>query len=251
MDQTWLLAVFLLSVRITALSMLAPVLGGSYVSPSIRLAISLVLGMALVQKTTPVSAHILDSSATIVLAIAREATLGATMALGVNMAFAIFGLGARIVDVQIGYGMGQVFDPMTRQQLPIISAIVNWLALIAFLLLGGYYNFIQGMSMSVLEIPPGHGWNSQSALQDVVTVGGKMFSLGFLMFAPVISAITLIEVGFGVISKSLPQLNVLAIAIPVKVLVGLALLALWVTRSTSSMEQAFRTAFSVWEALWH
>lgn len=77
-----------------------------------------------------------------------------------------------------------------------------------------------------------------------------MFSLGFAMVAPVVFCLTLVEMGLGVLSRNLPQMNTLVVGVPIKVMVGLASLGAWAAFSGTVMERAYASTFATWGALW-
>jgi flagellar biosynthesis protein FliR len=218
MDAGWLVAALLLSVRLGALALMAPPLGGAMVPPTVRVAV--VLSWATVFATASPAAQAargtLPGLGWLITAAASEAALGAVMALGLNMAFAMFSFGARLVDVQIGFGMGQVFDPMTRQQLPILGAVFTQVALVGFFLLDGHHALLRGVALSLEAAPPGQAWALAPLLPAVVRQVGQMFSLGFAMVAPVVFCLTLVELGLGVLSRNLPQMNTLVVGVPMK-----------------------------------
>lgn len=217
--------------------------------PTVRVAVVLafsgVLALAL-----PVGASVGQLGLVQVLpAMLREAALGACLALGLNMAFAIFTLGARLVDVQIGFAVGQVYDPLTHQQMPVLTAVFAQLATVGFFLLDGHHALMRGLVLSLESAPLGQDWALSTLLPAVVRQTSQMFSLGFAMMAPVVFCLTLVELGLGFLSRNLPQLNVLVLGIPIKVVVGLLALALW-TGSSAHMARAYGSAFTMWSALW-
>jgi flagellar biosynthesis protein FliR len=249
LDVGWLVAALLLSVRLGTLVLMAPPLGGAMVPPTVRVAIVLgwsavlALGSAHATPTWPTTGELLA-------ACFSEVALGAAMALGLNMAFAIFAVGARLIDVQIGFGMGQVFDPMTRQQQPVLSAIFTQLALVGFFLLDGHHGLLRGIALGIESVPPGHAWSTAAMLPAVARQAGQMFSLGFAMVAPVVFCLTLVEMGLGVLSRNLPQMNTLVVGVPIKVVVGLSALAMWATVGGPAMAKAYTTGFAMWGAIW-
>lgn len=249
LDIGWLVAALLLSVRLGTLVLMAPPLGGAMVPPSVRVAV--VLGWAAVLALGTVhGAPTWPTSSELLASCFSEAALGAAMALGVNMAFAIFAVGARLIDVQIGFGMGQVFDPMTRQQQPVLSAVFTQLALVGFFLLDAHHGLLRGIALSIESVPAGQAWSMVAMLPAVARQAGQMFSLGFAMVAPVVFCLTLVELGLGVLSRNLPQMNTLVVGVPIKVVVGLSALAMWATVGGPSMARAYTTGFAMWGALW-
>lgn len=258
-DVGWLVAVWLLSMRLGSMVLMSPPLGGGMVPPSVRVAI--VLSWAAVLASGSAGVFAPDASAAssvgtwptlgaLVSMSAREVMLGALMALGLNLAFAVFSAGARLVDIQIGFGVGQVLDPLTRQQLPVLTAIATQTSVLGFFLLDGHHALLRGVSMSLEAIPPGQAWSLALALPALVRQAGEVFSLGFAMVAPVVFCLTLVELGIAVLSRNLPQVNALVLGIPIKVFVGLSVMALWATGSGHVMQRAYTSAFALWEASW-
>jgi flagellar biosynthetic protein FliR len=254
MDAGWLVAALLLSVRLGALALMAPPLGGAMLPPTVRVAVVLSWAAVLAVDSPGMPAlaagGALSGLGGLIAAAASEAALGAVMALGLNMAFAMFSFGARLADVQIGFGMGQVFDPMTRQQLPILGAVFTQVALVGFFLLDGHHALLRGVVLSLEATPPGQAWSLGPLLPALARQAAQMFSLGFAMVAPVVFCLTLVEVGLGVLSRNLPQMNTLVVGVPVKVVVGLSALGLWAVGSGAVMQRAYASTFAMWGALW-
>jgi flagellar biosynthesis protein FliR len=248
MDVGWLVAALLLSVRLGTLVLMAPPLGGAMVPATVRVAI--VLGWAAALALGSGSASAWPTAGELLAACFSEVALGAVMALGLNMAFAIFAVGARLIDVQIGFGMGQVFDPMTRQQQPVLSAVFTQLALVGFFLLDGHHGLLRGIALSIESVPPGHAWSTAAMLPALARQAGQMFSLGFAMVAPIVFCLTLVELGLGVLSRNLPQMNTLVVGVPIKVVVGLSALAMWATVGGPAIAKAYTTGFAMWGAIW-
>ena len=240
-------AFLLLATRFGALLLMSPPIGGGAVPPSVRVAVVVALA-ACFSSLVPAPAQGWDVWH-IALALAGEAALGSTMALGLNLAFAAFAIGARILDTQIGFGIGQVFNPLTRQQAPILTGVFAQLALVLFFTTDAPDGVLRGVVLSIQAYPPGSAWSLQSAFVPVVGQAAGLFALGFAMVAPVVFCLLLVELGLGVISRSLPQMNMFAMSIPIKVVVGLTALAIWTTGSLSLLLRTHTAVFRGWEAM--
>jgi len=75
------------------------------------------------------------------------------------------------------------------------------------------------------------------------------FSLGFAMVAPVVLCLLLVEVSLGVLARNMPQMNMFALAIPVKVIVGLGALSISIVGIASILSRVNSTIFKAWEAM--
>jgi flagellar biosynthetic protein FliR len=241
------LAFALLATRFGALMLMSPPIGGGAVPAPVRVAVVVALSACFSTLVpTPGAGW---TAWGVVSALFGELALGATMALGLNLAFAAYSVGARVLDTQIGFGIGQVLNPLTRQQAPILTGIFSQIALVLFFTTDAPDGLLRGMVLSVQSYPPGRQWPLDAALLPVIGQVSGLFALGFAMVAPVVFCLLLVELGLGVISRSLPQMNMFVMGIPIKVLVGLTALALWTTGSVQLLSRTHGALFRGWEAM--
>ncbi|HEX7888069.1 MAG TPA: flagellar biosynthetic protein FliR [Ramlibacter sp.] len=246
LGQAWITSVMLLAVRIAALLFLTPVLYAVSMPAPVRLAI--VLGLACVI-ALPLAgsgtAAVVDVGA-LIQAVLVEASIGATLGLGVLAAFAGFGLAGRLIDIQVGFGIAQVFDPLTRSRLPILSAIFGLFAAVFFFTIEGHHALMRGLAYSVELFPIGQGWTPAAAAEPVLKQFGALFALGFALAAPVVLGLLLVEFALGVVSRNLPQMNMLAMGIPVKIAAGLLALSVWATGFGAPASRLYAAIYQSW-----
>lgn len=237
----------LVSMRMAGLLLLAPPFSSLTVPVMVRGAFVLGLSAALWPAHASAVTSELPWSTLFTWAVLEFAT-GALMALGVNIGFAAFAVGARILDVQIGFGIGQVLDPSTKQRMPVLTAAFVLLAPVLFVLTDCHHVMLRAMSRGLERFPPGVTWSAESAAQAVWPLAQGMFTLGLAMVAPIVFCLVLVELALGVVSRNLPQMNVFILGIPIKVLSGLAALGAWMAAATSPMTRVFDAIFRGWEA---
>ncbi|HSV34273.1 MAG TPA: flagellar biosynthetic protein FliR [Ramlibacter sp.] len=241
--------VFLLTLRLGALLLLTPILYAAGMPPTVR--VLLVVGLAaalalgLPESAAP-SAQLLTSVGLLEAAVA-ELALGATLALGIFIAFAAISMAGRLIDVQIGFGMAQVFDPATQRQIPILTAAFNQLGVLVFFLVNGHHALLRGVAYTLERYPPGRPWPVESAAPMVAKQMASLFSLGFALAAPVVVCLLLVELAMGVVARNLPQMNMFVIGIPVKIVVGLVLLSVWFAGLGDAMSRTYGFIFRSWE----
>ena len=249
-SHAWLAHSFLLATRLGGLLLMTPPrLGAQAIPAVVRVAFIFALAALLAAALPPQADTSLAAPGDFIAAAVTEFGLGATMALGISFAFAAFAVGARILDVQIGFGIGQVFDPVTQQQLPVLSGAVGQLAAVLFFVSDSHLTVFRGLALSIERFPPGSGWPLQAAIGPVLQQASAMFTLGFAMVAPVVFCLALIDLGLGVLARNLPQMNMFVLGIPIKVAAGLAALALWLTASVGVVARINASIFSGWEAM--
>lgn len=251
--QAFAATALLLATRLGALLLATPPFGALAVPASVRLLVVLALAAVLAPAVDPAAAVAAAADlGTLLAALAGEAALGLTMALGVALAFAAFQIGARLLDVQIGFGIGQVFDPATRQQLPVLAGLAAPLALVLFVTADAHHAMLRAVAVGLERFPPGAPWPLGSALDaaigPVLVQASAAFSLGFALVAPVVFALALVDLGLGVLARNLPQMNMFVLGIPVKVVAGVAALSLWVAGAGPVVAKIHATMLAGWSA---
>lgn len=105
----------------------------------------LILALTVMMLLAFPSMRVMDASDTASLFVAMlcELMLGAVMGLSILLAFAAFSVAGALLDVQIGYGIAQVIDPVTRRQLPILTSLFNQVAVLVFFLVNGHHALLR------------------------------------------------------------------------------------------------------------
>lgn len=248
LDSVWLTHVLLVAVRLGALFVMAPVFGGIAMPTQARMVLILSLSAMLASGLVPSVAAASPADASLVLMALREAAVGAAMAFGLFTAFAAFQFAGKLLDVQIGFGLGAVFDPATRAQSSLLGGAFNTLALVLFFLANGHHMMLRAVAYSLQKVPPGQwpaGWGPQIFLDQF----GVMFVLGLTLVAPVMLALLLVDFGLGVVSRTMPQLNVFTVGIPAKIVVGMLVLLATLAPMAAVIERMFNTLFRFWQQL--
>jgi flagellar biosynthesis protein FliR len=247
-DPRLVLTVFLLACRIGATLLLTPLLG-SGVPVQVRVLVVIVLAAALSGPAGARYGGALDLGG-VFGGMVSELLLGAILAFGVHSAFAVFAMAGKLLDVQTGFGLGSVFDPVSRAKTPILATALNMLAVTAFFALDGHHALLRGLVFSIEQAPVGVFVVPQ--LEPLVRQFGAVFTLGLAIIAPVFVCLFVVELATAVMSRVLPQANVLVAVMPVKIVVGLSVLAVSLPNFGPVMQRAYASVFIFWqEALRH
>lgn len=239
----------LLSVRVAALLLCTPLLRAARVPGSAQLLLVFGLSMLVAQSLGIASTEELSTTGDLIDAVVMELVLGATLGLGVSVALAAFSLAGRMLDVQIGFGLAQVFDPGTNRQVSVLDSAFNHAAVLLFLLLQGHHALLRALAISVERFPPGSSWHLALAADAVFAQAAGLFSLGFALAAPVVFCVLLVELALGVLGRNLPQMNMFVLALPIKIAVGLVALSLWFLAIEGVTTNVFATIETTWTRL--
>jgi flagellar biosynthetic protein FliR len=248
LGEGWIVAVLLLSTRVAAALLFTPVLYAAAMPALVRVLLVVALSCALALPFAHAAGATPADWMALAAAGVREATLGATLGLGVLVAFAGFALAGRLLDVQVGFGMAQVLDPLTRSRVPVLSSLFAVLAAVFFFLVDGHHALLRGLAYSIERFPPGQGAAFTTAGDAIAREVAALFGLGFALAAPVILALLLVEFALGVLARTLPQMNVLLLGLPVKIVAGLLALSLWIAGFGAPASRLYAQIAKAWAA---
>ena len=138
-----------------------------------------------------------------------------------------FVLAGQIVAMQTGLGFASMVDPVNGLNVPAVGQFYLILATLLFWALDGHLVLIQMVVHSFTTIPIGYGWLDVIHYQNIANWGGWMFSTAMILSLPPVTAMLLINITFGILTRAAPQLNVFTIGFPITMTSGLFIM--WVT----------------------
>ncbi|MCH2172756.1 flagellar biosynthetic protein FliR [Myxococcota bacterium] len=247
-DAQFWVVVLLVSIRVGAVMLFTPVFAMTRVPIRIQvmmtlgLAFMLTLGMNLESIPADLSLAWLFRSA------ALEILTGGLLAFGVAATFGAFLLGGRVLDFQLGFGVANLIDPATRAAAPLLGTLLNLAAVTTFFLVDGHHLLVRGLAYSLSRIPPGQGL-ADFDVGLVVAQFGAMFTFGIAVVAAPIFTLLLIDTAMAVAGRTMPQVNMFILGIPIKVLVGLSVLAITLTQAGPLYERIYTSIFTYWDAV--
>jgi flagellar biosynthesis protein FliR len=246
LDTGWLVVVFLISLRLGALFALAPGLGSIRAPGAFRVFLVIALAAALVPFAAPAPpAAIAASPGALLSAALNEIVVGGLLAFGLFAAFGAFMVAGRAIDMQIGFGVANLLDPVLRTHGPLVGTALNLMGLAVFLAADGHHLLLRGVALSFERVPPGTGLPSVDVAAFAAQFG-VAFSLGLAIAAPVLVLLLMIDLGLSVMSRTMPQWNVFFVSMPVKIFAGLAMLALSIPHLGPVMNRLFASIFDFW-----
>lgn len=160
------------------------------------------------------------------LYILQQVLIGLAMGVIFMVVFQAFVLAGSLIAMGMGLAFASMVDPGTGVQAPIVSQYFSIIATLLFLALNGHLLVIQTVVDSFEYLPVGAHFLTTDSLKLIFEFGLYMFSAGVLIALPAITALLLINIAFGVVTRAAPALNIFAVGFPVTLLTGLVLLSL-------------------------
>ena len=223
--EAQLLIWFVAMIRPGAAMMAAPLLGATTVPLQVRIILSLAIGVpaaAAVKIGLPPDGMMSLGG---LLLIAGEIVLGVAFGLALQIAVAAALIAGETISNTMGLGFASMQDPMSGHSSTAIGQYLSVLATTLFLVSNGHLALIATVIESFRTFPPGSAWLTPGAMRGFVDYGGLMFAGGLSVALPVASALVLVQLVMGSITRSAPALNLFAIGIPATILAGIVLLA--------------------------
>ncbi len=231
----------ILIARPATLVAAAPVFGGTFAPTQVRLGLSILLAILIAPMVPPMA---LQSTVGLGLLVAREMAIGLVMALALRAVIAGAELGGHLTGNQLMLSYGSVVDPQGGVRNNIIANLYGNLTLLTFLAINGHHALLRALVASYVALPIGTGGVAPSLAASVTQLLGIVFVLGVRLAAPLVVVMVLVEVGMALMARVAPSLNLMAVAPPVRIVVGLLAVAAMVpllpsvvTRASSSIAQ--------------
>ena len=153
-----------------------------------------------------------------------EMGLGYILGLVVNIFFIIPLVGGELIDVQMGMSMGKTYDPGSQSSVSVTASMLNILMMLLFLVANGHQTLLRIFLVSGEIVPFGTVALGETVYAAVAELFLDCVLMSIKLCMPVLAAELLGQVGMGILMKVIPQINVFAINIELKVIIGLSLL---------------------------
>jgi flagellar biosynthesis protein FliR len=163
------------------------------------------------------------------LGVARELLVGFSIGLGATLIFAGVQLAGEIADIQMGLGMANIIDPITNNQISVMGQYYFLVATLVFIVADGHYILIKGIVDSFGVVPLGQAHLNVALGTKMMSLFSQMFFIAFRVGAPVIGALFITNMALGVVARTVPQMNVFIVGMPLNLAVGFLITAVSMT----------------------
>lgn len=216
----------IIMVRVGPLIFLMPVFSNTSVPAQVKIMFTLLTALLLLP-IVPVSPDALPQTVVgFVVFVAREFAFGAVLAFFAGLIFAATELAGQMVSVAMGLGMAGTMDPQFGTQVSLVGTLWNIIALLIFLSLDGHHILFKILVESFTWLHPGGTNFTEASFRGVMAGVSHMFVLGIQIMAPAAAALFFSHVAMGIIAKTVPQIPIMIVAMPVNIALGLVFIGL-------------------------
>ncbi|MEX0587116.1 MAG: flagellar biosynthetic protein FliR [Pirellulales bacterium] len=224
--RQYLVAGMLVLARVTGLVMSAPILGMQEAPMRIRglFALALTLLVLPSQWNTPVEnpKTLFDMS----VLIGQEALVGLALGLGLMVLLGGIQVAGQLIGQISGMSLAEIFNPAFEDNVPFFSQLLFLVTVAVFLGIGGHRQIVSALMDTFVAVPLATGGLGDSIAHTMTTLVAQSFTLGVRAAAPVVTALLLATIVMGLLSRTLPQLNLMVLGFGINALVGIGATAL-------------------------
>jgi flagellar biosynthesis protein FliR len=212
----------LLLVRPGMLVLIAPGIGGQHIPAPAKIALTAFIALGLLPSVT-VPRELPELS--MALVIGREIAIGMSLAFVLRALIVAAEFAGHLSGQQIGFSYGATIDPQSGVRNNMLAILYGSLATLGFLAINGHHAVLRALAESYSGLPIGIGHLNASIVGSVRDIFALVFIVGARLAAPIIVVLLIVELAVGLISRSSPSLSFMVIGYPIRIVVGLMLLA--------------------------
>jgi flagellar biosynthetic protein FliR len=217
--EAWVAQGFFPFARIGACIMVAPVFGARFVPVRTRIILAVAL-TALVVPLIP-TPDIAPFSGAGFVAVFQQVLIGLALGFALQVVFDALALAGQLLANSMGLSFAFNVDPLRGSSTPALGQLYVILATLTFLALGGHLALIEMLVAGLYTMPVGVTGLGSQGLWALVLWGGTLFSGAISIALPGVTALLIVNLAFGVVSRAAPSLNLFAVGFPVSLVIGL------------------------------
>jgi flagellar biosynthesis protein FliR len=246
--ETWLGQVLWPFIRVGSCLMVAPVFSGQTVPVRIRIvlagAIALILApmISIPQQLAPFSIAGL-------VVTAQQVVIGIALGFCLQLVFDTIIFGGQIIANSMGLSYAMSLDPVRGVGSTALGEMYSIFVTLVFLALNGHLRLIEVLADGFRTLPIGGTGFGATNLWQVVTWGGTLFGGALSIALPATTALLIVNLAFGMVSRAAPALNLMAVGFPVMLIFGLLVLVVTVPQLLSGFERLLEQSFSILQGL--
>ena len=229
-------------LRIGALFLSAPVFGARTVPVRARIILAVVITL-LIQPSLPFLPAIDPLSAEGLLVILQQLSVGLVMGVVLQIMFATLVMAGQTMATTMGLGFASTVDPQNGVQVTMLGQFYLIIATLLFLAMDGHLLLIKVLADSFIALPINSGLISTQTFWNLALFPAEMFASAVLIALPVMVGVLLVNLGFGVMTRAAPQLNIFAVGFPTTMLAGFILMFLSLPVLSPLLVDLFTSSF--------
>lgn len=216
----------LIMVRVTCFVYIAPFFSMSNTPRRVRVGLSIFVTLLLYQ-VVPHDALQYETTLGYFIIVMKEAVTGFLIGFAANLCSTVVSFAGHIADMEMGLSMANMMDPSTKESSTISGIYYNYMVLLMLMISGMHRYLLKALAETYTLIPVnGAVFHSDKLMAAMTEFMSDYIIMGFRICLPIFAVMIILNAVLGILAKVSPQLNMFAVGIQMKVLVGLSILFL-------------------------
>jgi flagellar biosynthetic protein FliR len=225
--------------RISAMLMTIPFFSSKNIPILFKVGLAVSMSMFMTPHLQALPVILTEDIWMLALRLVGEVTIGIIIGLTLQMIFSGVQMAGQLVGFQMSFAIANVVDPAGEAQVPLLSQFSHVLAMLLFLATNAHHLLLRTLVESFHLIPPLSFHYRQALVQEVMKLAGNMFLVSIKLGAPVMIVLLLTSVAMGLMARTVPQMHVFIVAMPLKIAIGFIFLGLTMPYMSTFLEQLF------------
>ncbi len=223
--EIWLAQIFWPFVRVGSCFMVAPAFSAQFVPARIRVVLAGAVAL-IIAPLVPTPPPVAPLSAAGLIITAQQVVIGAALGFCLRVVFDAVTLGGQLLANSMGLSFAYNIDPQHGAQTPVLGQLYSLLVIMSFFALNGHLRLIEMLADGFRTLPVGASGLGSDELWTIVQWGSALFAGALSVALPGVTALLIVNLAFGVMSRAAPTLNLFAVGLPISLVFGLGIVLL-------------------------
>lgn len=220
-DTTYFLGLFFIVLRVTAFLGISNIFFPKGTPNSLKIIFSLIFSIALLRGVDYSNINNITSNYYLITYMISEISTGLILGIITNISFEIVIMAGSLLDLHIGLSMVNIVDPNSKVNTTISGNLLHYVALMIFFIVNGHHIILKSLIESYTLLSMGTSILNQETMMVLISIIIQYFIIGLKIAIPVVLVMLMTDIAMGLVSRAVPQINVMILGMPVKMFVGL------------------------------
>ena len=234
--------------RLAGMMLFAPLFGSTRIPKRVRALLVLMLAFGVAPSVRP--ATLPSAASELAMAIGGELAFGLAMGMALSLVFVAAQWAGEMIGQQMGLNLSEVFDPQFGSSGSVLGELYFMLTLVVFLTVDGHHAMLKGVHASFEHLPLLSVGIDRGVFETVIGLLGGATVLAIRLAAPMLVTMLIVDLVLGLIGKTMPQMNVMSAGLTLRAVVGMVIVIVSLSLTSSVIREAVLDAMRQTQAGW-
>ena len=220
-DTAYFLAILFVFIRITAFFLVTKAFFPNGTPVIMKGILGLIISYCIVSSIDYSNLAQIESDFVLIIDLICEVLYGLVLGFMINLIFEMVKMAGALMDLQLGLSMMNIVDPTSQESNTIVANLTYNLAIVIFFISNGHHLLIKCLTKSFNVVPVGNGVSISNSFSAILDGFIEYFEIGLRIAIPIILIILIAEMAMALVSRSVPQINIMILGIPIKIILGM------------------------------